>query len=112
MPDFVLDALNQCLPSKEQEETVLYGPALPSPNTLLVPGSDAVGANHVHNHVGSRLPGSSGNEGYFVFRALNRQTTINVSVATPPRISYIVCNLLGGFRSGSASYVLNKDLFS
>ena len=72
MPDFVLDALNQCLPSKEQEETVLYGPALPSPNTLLVPGSDAVGANHVHNHIGSRLPGSSGNEGYFVFRALCR----------------------------------------
>lgn len=61
MPDFVLDALNQCLPSKEQEETVLYGPAQPSPNTLLVPGSDAVGTNHVHNHIGSRLPGSSGN---------------------------------------------------
>ena len=73
MPDFVLDAVNQCLPSKEQEETVLYGPALPSPNTLLVPGSDAVGANHVHNHTGSRLPGSSGNEGFiFVFRALYR----------------------------------------
>lgn len=73
MPDFVLDALNQCLPSKEQEEPVLYGPALPSPNTLLVPGSDAVGANHVHNHIGSRLPGSSGNEGFiFVFRALYR----------------------------------------
>ena len=72
MPDFVLDALNQCLPSKEREETVLYEPPLPTPNTLLVPGSVAVGKNHVHNHIGSRLPRSSGNEGNFVVRALSR----------------------------------------
>lgn len=48
MPDFVLDALNQCLPSKEQEESVLNAPPQQSPNTLAVPATEFMGSNHLH----------------------------------------------------------------
>ena len=65
MPDFVLDALNQCLPSKEQEESVLFAPAQPSPNTLMVPNATFMEMNHVmeHNHIGSRSSRAPDNEG-------------------------------------------------
>ena len=57
MPDFVLDALNQCLPSKEQEESVLNAPPQQSPNTLEVPTGGFTESNHlhaVHNHTSAR----------------------------------------------------------
>ena len=57
MPDFVLKALNQCLPSKEQEESILSAPDLPCPNTLEVPMTGFVEPNHFlmrNNHTGSR----------------------------------------------------------
>lgn len=57
MPDFVLKALNQCLPSKEQEENVLSAPDPSFPNVLEVPLSPFVEPNHFHkqnNHIASR----------------------------------------------------------
>lgn len=57
MPDFVLDVLNQCLPSREQEESVLNAPSQPSPYTLQVPNMGFIETNHLlteHNHTGSR----------------------------------------------------------
>ena len=57
MPDFVLDALNECLPSKEQEESVLNAPPQQSPNTLEVPTGGFMESNHlhaVHNHTSAR----------------------------------------------------------
>ena len=50
-PDFVLDALNQCLPSKEQEEIVLNAPPQPSPKTLEVPISELRQNNHIHREL-------------------------------------------------------------
>jgi hypothetical protein len=40
MPDFVLEALNKCLPSKEQEEAVMNAPDPPRPVALEVPNTD------------------------------------------------------------------------
>ena len=57
MPDFVLKALNQCLPSKEQEESVLSAPDPSFPNVLEVPPTGFVEPNHFHkqnNHIASR----------------------------------------------------------
>lgn len=57
MPDFVLKALNQCLPSKEQEESILCAPDLPCSNTLEVPLTGFVEPNHFlmpSNHTGPR----------------------------------------------------------
>lgn len=57
MPDFVLKALNQCLPFKEQEESVLSAPDSPFPNVLEVPPTGFVAPNHFHkqnNHIASR----------------------------------------------------------
>lgn len=59
MPDFVLKALNQCLPSKEQEESVLSAPDPPCPNTLEIPPTGFVEPNHFlmrNNHTDSRSP--------------------------------------------------------
>ena len=56
MPDFVLDALNRCLPSKEQEESVLNAPTQSRANTLQVPAASFMETNHLlveHNHTGS-----------------------------------------------------------
>ena len=59
MPDFVLKALNQCLPSKEQEESILSAPDPPCSNTLEIPPTGFVEPNHFlmrNNHPGSRSP--------------------------------------------------------
>ena len=56
MPDFVLKALNQCLPSKEQEESVLSASDPPCPNTLEIPPTGIVEPNHFlirNNRTGS-----------------------------------------------------------
>ena len=47
MPDFVLEALYQCLPSKEQEDSILNAPPQPSPNSLVIP---AVSGYKLNNH--------------------------------------------------------------
>ena len=57
MPDFVLKALNQCLPSKEQEESVLSAPDPTCPNTLELPLTGFVEPNNFsmrNNHTGSK----------------------------------------------------------
>ena len=56
MPDFVLKALTLCLPSKEQEESILSAPDPPCSNMLEVPMTSFVEPNHLHmrnNHTGS-----------------------------------------------------------
>ena len=47
MPDFVLEALNHCLPTKEQEESVLNAAEPGCSNTLEVPSIGFVEPNHV-----------------------------------------------------------------
>lgn len=69
MPDFVLKALNQCLPSKEQEKSVLSASDPPCPNTLEIPPTGIVQPNHFlirNNRTGS---GSleEGNVVFFLF---------------------------------------------
>jgi len=59
MPDFVLEALYQCLPSKEQEDSILNATPQPSPNSLVIPDVSGYKLNnHSHtepNHTIARL---------------------------------------------------------